>query len=41
MENTTRAFAYIHGFNSDKNSRSYQDIKSLLGNVYDFYYNYR
>lgn len=34
-------FAYIHGFNSDKNSRSYQDINRLLGNVYDFHYNYR
>lgn len=34
-------FAYIHGFNSDKNSRSYQDINRLLGNVCDFYYNYR
>lgn len=44
MKNSARAFAYIHGFNSDKNSRSYQDIKNLLGtgyDVYDFYYNYR
>lgn len=40
MEKNCRAFAYIHGFNSDKNSRSYQDIKALLGNVHDFYYNY-
>lgn len=44
MKSTARAFAYIHGFNSDKNSRSYQDIKALLGtvyDVYDFYHNYR
>lgn len=41
MDTNTPAFAYIHGFNSDKNSRSYQDVKALLGNVYDFYYNYR
>ncbi len=41
MDKNTPAFAYIHGFNSDKNSRSYKDIKALLGNVYDFYYNYR
>lgn len=43
-KNTARVFAYIHGFNSDKNSRSYRDIKMLLGtsyDVYDFYYNYR
>lgn len=41
MEYPAQAFAYIHGFNSDKNSRSYRDIKALLGNVHDFYYNYR
>lgn len=41
MDKNAPAFAYIHGFNSDKNSRSYQDVKALLGNVHDFYYNYR
>lgn len=44
MDKNAPAFAYIHGFNSDKNSRSYKDVKALLqhiGNVYDFYYNYR
>lgn len=41
MNRNAPSFAYIHGFNSDKNSRSYKDVKALLGTVYDFYYNYR
>lgn len=33
-------YAYIHGFNSDKNSRSFKEINALLGNVADLHYSY-
>ncbi|MDE5681227.1 MAG: hypothetical protein K2I05_02635 [Mailhella sp.] len=40
MNVNTPCFAYIHGLNSDKNSRSCKEIHTLLGSVHDFYYDY-
>lgn len=40
MNQNLQTFAYIHGFNSDKNSRSWKDLQSLIGNVLDFHYSY-
>ena len=40
MNKNTPIFAYIHGFNSDKSSRSYKELNFLLGNVLDFHYSY-
>lgn len=44
MNNTTYntiQFAYIHGFNSDKNSRSFLELQKIYPTMRDCYYNYR
>lgn len=33
-------FAYIHGFNSNKNSRSFLELQQIYPSIYDFHYNY-
>ena len=39
LQNQTQ-FAYIHGFNSNKNSRSYLELKKIYPDIRDFHYNY-